>query len=127
MENPKILIVDDDTELLESLSLRLCKEGFDVAVAVDGCQGLERARTERPNLLILDINLPLGDGLSIQERLQAMNGPWPPVIYLTGRKTIHTEIGIKRLGAFAVIYKPFEFSMLLETIKRAIATSLHAV
>jgi FixJ family two-component response regulator len=55
-----------------------------------------------------------------------MDSPWPPVIYLTGVKSLHTEIEIKRLGAVAVIYKPFEFSILLDTIKRAIGTSPHA-
>ncbi len=122
MERPKILIVDDDTELLQSLSLRLRHEGFDVAVAADGYRGLERAKRESPDLLILDIHIPAGDGFSIQERLQGMSGPWPPVIYLTGDKSIHTEIGVKRLGAFAVVYKPFDYSILLEMVKRATGT-----
>ena len=126
MEKPKILIVDDDPELLQSLSLRLRKEGFDVAVAMDGYQGLERARTEKPDLLILDIHIPAGEGFSIQERLLKMSGPWPPVVYLTGDRSVRAEIGVKRLGAFAIVYKPFDFSKLLDTVRRAIGVSPHA-
>ncbi len=80
MDKPRILIVDDDADLLESLSLRLSHEGFDVSVAADGYEGLERARREAPDLLILDIHMPAGDGFSIQERLHAVSWPWPPVI-----------------------------------------------
>ena len=89
-------------------------------MATDGYGGLERAKRESPDLLILDIHIPAGDGISIQERLQGMCGPWPPVIYLTGDKSIRAEIGVKRLGAFAVVYKPFDYSKLLEIVKRAI-------
>ncbi|KKL09354.1 hypothetical protein LCGC14_2566680 [marine sediment metagenome] len=120
MERPRILVVDDDAELLESLSLRLRREGFDVAVAMDGCKGLQRARREAPDLLILDIHIPAGEGFSIQERLQDMPGPWPPVIYLTGDRSMRAEVGIKRLGAFAIVYKPYDFSKLLAMVKRAI-------
>ena len=126
MEKPRILVVDDDAELLQSLSLRLRHEGFDVAVATDGCQGLERAQREAPDLLILDIHIPAGEGFSIQERLHEMSGPWPPVIYLTGDRSMRAELGVKRLGAFAIIYKPFDLSKLLHTARRAIDLSPHA-
>ena len=65
MPRPKILIVDDDRDLIESLSLRLRHEGYEVLVATDGREGLERSRTESPDLIILDIHLPAGDGYSI--------------------------------------------------------------
>ena len=120
MDKPRILIVDDDADLLESLSLRLSHEGFDVSVAADGYEGLERARREAPDLLILDIHMPAGDGFSIQERLHAVSWPWPPVIYLTGDKSLRAELGVKRLGAFAVVYKPFEFDKLLDIVIRAL-------
>jgi len=121
MDKPTILIVDDDPDLLESLSIRLRRDGFDVSVAADGYQGLQRARTECPDVLILDIHMPAGDGFSIQERLQAMSFPWPPVVYLTGDKSIRAEIGVKRLGAFAVVYKPFDYSKLLDIVRRAVS------
>ncbi len=126
MKKPTVLIVDDDTELLDSLSLRLRHEGFDVTVADGGYQGLQTAKRQFPDVLILDIHMPAGEGFTVQERLQKMGGPWPPVIYLTGDKSMRAEIGAKRLGAFAIIYKPFDFSRLLDTVKRAASLSLHA-
>ena len=126
MARPKVLVVVDDADLIESPALRLQHEGYDVTVAMNGHQGLERARRESPDLLILDIHMPAGDGFSIQERLLRTTGPWPPVIYLTGDKSMCAEIGVKQLGAFAIFYKPFDFSKLLETVNRAIG-SPHAV
>ena len=123
MGRPKILVVDDDAELLQSLSLRLRHEGFDVAVAMDGYQGLERARRESPDLLILDIHMPAGDGFSVQDRLQELMGPWPTVIYLTGDRSLRTDLMAKKLGAFAVIRKPFDIARLLETVRHAVAVS----
>lgn len=123
MEKPKILIVDDDKDLIHSLSLHLRNEGYDVVTATDGYYGLEQARSEKPDLLILDIKMPAGDGFSIQERLLTKGNVWPPVIYLTGDKSIQTELNAKKFGAFAVIYKPFETAHLLKTVKRALIRS----
>ena len=120
MEKPKILIVDDDKELILSLSLRLRNEGYDVFSAADGYQGLEQAINEKPDLLILDVKMPAGDGFSIQERLLSQGTVWPPVIYLTGDKSIATELKVKKFGAFAVIYKPFEVAEFLRTVKQAL-------
>ena len=127
MERPKVLVIDDDEELIQSLSLRLHHEGYDVAVATDGYQGLERARTESPDLLILDIHMPAGEGFSVQDRLQKMTGPWPIVIYLTGDRSLRADLMCKKLGAFAVIHKPFDIARLLETVRRAVAVSRDAV
>ncbi len=127
MERPKVLVVDDDADLVQSLSLRLHHEGYDVAVAMNGYQGLERARTESPDLLILDINMPAGNGFSVQDRLQQMMGPWPIVIYLTADTSLRADLMSKKLGAFAVIHKPFDIARLLETVRRALAVSRDAV
>ena len=127
MERPKVLVVDDDADLVQSLSLRLRHEGYDVAVAMNGYQGLERARRESPDVLILDIHMPAGDGFTVQDRLQEMMGPWPIVIYLTGDKSLRADLMAKQLGAFAVIHKPFDIVRLLETVRRAVAVSPDAV
>ena len=127
MERPKVLVVDDDADLVQSLSLRLRHEGYDVAVAMNGYHGLERARRESPDVLILDIHMPAGEGFTVQDRLQEMMGPWPIVIYLTGDKSLRADLMAKQLGAFAVIHKPFEIAQLLETVRRAVAVSPDAV
>jgi DNA-binding response OmpR family regulator len=123
MEKPKILIVDDDENLIRALSLRLRDGGYDVVSATDGYYGLERARQEKPDLLILDVKMPAGDGFSIQERLATTGDVWPPVIYLTGDRSPKTELSAKKFGAFAVIYKPFDADRLLEAVKRALSSS----
>ena len=127
MERPKVLVVDDDADLVQSLSLRLRNEGYDVGVAMNGYHGLERARRESPDVLILDIHMPAGDGFTVQDRLQEMMGPWPIVIYLTGDKSLRADLMAKQLGAFAVIHKPFDIAHLLETVRRAVAVSPDAV
>ena len=77
MDKPKILIDDDGEDLILAPSLRLRSEGYDVVIARDGYQGLQRARSENPDLLILDVKMPAGDGFSIQQRL-ATNGRLGP-------------------------------------------------
>jgi len=123
MGRPKILIVDDNEDLIQSLSLRLRSAGYDIVSATDGYGGLERARNEKPDLLILDVKMPAGDGFSIQERLLTVGDVWPPVIYLTGHKSLQTKLNAKKFGAFAVIYKPFDTDHLLNTVKRALRHS----
>ena len=124
MAKTKILIIDDDPNLLESLSLRLRHEGYDVIVATDGRLGLERAMKESPDLLVLDIHMPGGDGYSVQEGLQKMTGPWPPVIYLTGDSSLRAGLSAKKLGPAAVIRKPFDKDHFLEIVRRALASAM---
>lgn len=120
MEHSKILIVDDDAALLMSLSIRLGREGYEVITGTDAHQGLTLAREQSVDLLILDVRMPAADGFSVQEALREMPGPWPPAIYLTGDKSIRADLMARKLGAFAVIHKPFDADRLLATIKRAL-------
>ncbi len=70
MEKPKILIVDDDPDLRRGLNLRLRANHFDTAYATDGFSAIAMAQKERPDLIILDIGLPAGDGFIVLDRLQ---------------------------------------------------------
>ena len=126
MQKPRILIADDDPALVASLTIRFRQEGYDVLTGFDGQQALQVAREQQPDLLLLDVKMPAGDGLSVHDRLQESQGPWPPVIYLTGDRSLRTELNVKKHGAFAVIYKPFDTSHLLETVRRALACVAHA-
>ena len=85
MKKCRILIADDDPSLLDSLSIRLTAEGYEVFRAQDGYQALAFARTHMPDLLLLDISMPAGDGFSVHERLKkfAMMRQ-TPIIYVTG-------------------------------------------
>lgn len=119
MTKPKVLLADDDPRILDVIRLRLEAEGYEVILAATGHDALRLALRHSPDVLILDINLPDANGLTVHDRLHAHAGPWPPVIYLTGDRSLRTELHVKMLGGFAVIYKPFDINVLLETVGRA--------
>lgn len=121
MPTKKILIADDDPALVRLLGLNLQKAGYEVIVAVDGCQAVELAHRHRPDLYILDVNMPAGGGISVQERIQkSMALSMAPTIYLTGDKRPIVQATAKRMGAFSVLYKPIEAGELLQLVRRAI-------
>ena len=83
----KILIVEDDAEINEALAIRLSASGYDVIRAEDGLMGLSNAVQQQPDLMILDISMPAGDGFSIVERLREVpNLPRIPVLFITASK-----------------------------------------
>jgi len=87
---PKILVADDDRRLLESLTVRLENAGFEVRCAEDGYQAVQMANRWRPDVAILDINMPAGDGFSVHERIKTLRGgvlEGVPIIYLTGERS----------------------------------------
>jgi CheY-like chemotaxis protein len=117
-----ILIADDDVAFLEALRLRLDAEGFKVVVARDGYSALDRATHQRPDLLILDVNMPAGNGFSVQSRMAKQPElASTPVIYLTGSTADGLERSAGALGAHAVIHKPFQTEELLATVYDALA------
>lgn len=111
----KILVVDDDPLIRDSLSYSLAKEGFQVLVAASGEAALGEARLGRPDLAILDVGLPGMDGLEVCRILQAeMN---LPTIMLTARdQEIDKVLGL-RLGADDYVTKPFSTTELLARIQ----------
>lgn len=121
MRRKRILIADDDEAFLEALAIRLGKEDFEVAMAQDGYQALVQA-LERPlDLIILDINMPCGDGLSVQERLRKMARVSVPIIYITGEKSDRVHFLSHQRGAFAVFYKPLDTAKFMRTVKAALS------
>lgn len=121
----KILIADDDRQVLRLVSICLRKEGYDVVAAVDGYQALQFALDQRPDLLILDINMPAGDGMSVQERLRNNAAMCvTPVIYLTGDRQERITTNAKKQGGFAVLHKPFETVQLMQTVRAALGESV---
>lgn len=119
---PTILIADDDVALLEALRLRLEAHGFAVVTAQDGYSALDRATHLRPDLLILDVNMPAGNGFSVQTRMRKHPElALTPVIYLTGSTADSVDRSAAALGAFAVIHKPFRTDELVATVYDALA------
>ena len=120
-EIPKILLVEDDRHLRQVLEARLSSQGYSVVVAHDGKEGLSKVQSEKPNLVVLDVGLPLLNGVELcdlikkSEKLKQI-----PVIMLTAGKTIGDwEKGLNA-GADAYMNKPYNWDKLISTIKELI-------
>jgi DNA-binding response OmpR family regulator len=84
-QKKKILVVDDERDIVKVLVIRLQSSGYEVITAFDGAQGVFMAHKEKPDLVILDIRMPAGDGFSVAERLKRSSHTWTiPIIFLTG-------------------------------------------
>ena len=121
MDKKRILVVDDEADLREMLSLRLEANGYEVLTAADGEEGLAKARKEKPDLIILDLMLPKVDGYKIclmleyDEKYKKI-----PIILFTARAQ-ETDVSMgEEVGADAYIIKPFEPGILLAKIKELI-------
>jgi two-component system KDP operon response regulator KdpE len=124
MEKRKILIVDDDPDLRRALNLRLRANQYDTAYATDGFSAIAMALKERPDLIILDIGLPAGDGFVVLERLQENAAlSCIPVIVLTARDPQATKDKIMRAGATAFFQKPADNAELLNAIRAVLNPS----
>ena len=115
MVESKILIVEDDKTLIDVLKYNFSKEGYRVVTAIDGLQGLEVARAEKPDIIILDIMLPKLDGLEVCRILR--KEMTTPILMLTAKvEEIDKVVGLE-LGADDYITKPFSLRELLARIR----------
>jgi DNA-binding response OmpR family regulator len=118
MEKPKILIVDDDPDLRRALKIRLQANHYDTVQAADGYSALAVAQREHPNLIILDLGLPAGDGFVVLKRLQNSDALSNiPVIVLTARDPQSNEQKTLQAGATAFFQKPADNTELLDVIR----------
>lgn len=106
MNNGRILIVDDDTNICELLRLYIEKEGFSTAIAYDGEQALELFNREQPNLVLLDIMLPKLDGWQVCREIRKTSDC--PIIMITAKGEVFDKILGLELGADDYVVKPFE-------------------
>jgi DNA-binding response OmpR family regulator len=117
----KILIVEDDPDLRLALKLRLRANHYDTVHAVDGFSGLALAYKELPNLIILDLGLPAGDGFAVLDYLQREDRLSSiPVIVLTARDPQSSEQRSLAAGAAAFFQKPADNTELLEMIRASL-------
>ena len=111
----KILIVEDDATLLETIAYNLTNEGYDVIKAADGIKGLDTARAEKPDLVILDLMLPGLDGLSVCRAIRHEMSV--PIMMLTARSgEVDRIVGLDS-GADDYVVKPFSLGELLARIR----------
>jgi DNA-binding response OmpR family regulator len=118
MMKPKILVVDDDPDLVRALRLRLRANNYEVTTATDGYTAVAAAQKERPALIILDLGLPVGDGFIVLERLQAIDSLSNiPVIVLSARDPQSNEERALKAGAAAFFQKPADNDELMNVIR----------
>jgi two-component system, OmpR family, KDP operon response regulator KdpE len=122
MPKAKILVVDDDPDLVRAMRLRLRANNYEVATASDGYSAIASAQKERPALIILDLGLPVGDGFVVLERLQNIDAlSSVPVIVLSARDPQSNEERALKAGAAAFFQKPADNDELMNAIRVSIS------
>ncbi len=121
MQSKRILIIDDERDFVKMLQARLQIEGYEVLTAEDGAKGVQVARKERPDLIILDIMMPGMDGHMVCDTLKKSTLTWSiPIIYLTAKTGQADELLAMEKGAKHYLTKPFNPGVLLEMVRSAI-------
>ena len=119
----RILLVDDDRSVRESLSKILRAENYEVVLGENGQEAIEKHGAERIDLLILDLNLPLKNAWATLERLLGINSLLPVVI-ITGHS--HQRALAETAGADALMEKPLDVPLLLQTIRELLAEPMES-
>ena len=112
---PRILVVDDDEVTLDFVELGLRYEGFEVVRALDGIEAMKQVERRRMDLIVLDLNLPLMDGVEVCQRLRERDTT--PIIMLTARADVDERVAGLEAGADDYLPKPFEAKELLLRIR----------
>jgi two-component system, NtrC family, nitrogen regulation response regulator NtrX len=119
MPKSRILVIDDEAAIRDSLRMTLEYEGYECILAATGQEGLTLAEREAPDLVLLDVKMPGMDGLEVLERLRAMSDTLP-VIVVSGHGTISTAVEATKKGAFDFIEKPFASERVLVSLRNAL-------
>ncbi|WP_144206153.1 response regulator transcription factor [Mycobacterium tilburgii] len=112
----RVLVVDDEDNIVELLSVSLKFQGFEVATATNGAQALERARETRPEAVILDVMMPGMDGFGVLRRLRA-DGIDAPALFLTARDSLQDKIAGLTLGGDDYVTKPFSLEEVVARLR----------
>ena len=119
----KILVIEDDPVARADLQARLKAQGYTVALAADAASAVTVVNRERPDLILLDLGLPAGDGFLVLERLRKI-APLAaiPVLVITGRSDPETRKRVEAMGVAPVLVKPVQTEALLAAISEALET-----
>src|SRR5881275_2416639 len=112
----KVLVVDDETNIVEIMSVSLKFQGFEVHTASNGPAALDRAREVRPDAVILDVMMPGMDGFGVLRRLRA-DGIDSPALFLTARDTLQDKITGLTLGGDDYVTKPFSLEEVVARLR----------
>jgi DNA-binding response OmpR family regulator len=114
----RVLLVDDDHEIVESVRIALESNGYDVMVARDGNQGLAMAEREDPDLVVLDMMMPKRSGFLVLEKLRRTRPVPLRVIMITANEGSRHKAYAEMLGVDDYIRKPFAMDRLMDSVKR---------
>ena len=117
----KVLLVDDDPEIIEALRFALENRGYHVLIARDGNQGLAAAEKEDPDLVILDMMMPKRSGFLVLEKLRRTHATPVKVIMITANEGSRHKAYAEMLGVDDYIRKPFAMDKLVEAVQRLLA------
>ena len=121
MPGKKILIVEDENMQLTVLARRLKTAGFEVIAARDGLSAISTARKEQPDLILLDLGIPAGDGFVVLQRLQMLiNTGTIPIIVVSSRDPREVRDAVIKAGALSYFQKPADLNALLQSINSAL-------
>jgi len=119
----KILIIDDEPDVIETLEFMLKARGFEIISASDGLSGISRAKADNPDLILLDIMMPGMDGYEVCSKLKRENATKNiPIIMLTAKGESDAVISAHKLGANDYIVKPYNLPTLLAKLNKFIKT-----
>jgi two-component system nitrogen regulation response regulator NtrX len=119
MPKSRILVVDDEAAIRDSLKMTLEYEGYEFLSAATGQEGLALIERESPDLVLLDVKMPGMDGLEVLDRIRALNDALP-VVVVSGHGTISTAVEATKKGAFDFIEKPFASDRVLVSLRNAL-------
>jgi nitrogen regulation protein NR(I) len=119
---PSLLVVDDETAILHAFRRAFTSYDLTLITAQTGTDGLQRVQDDKPDVVVLDINLPDRNGLDVFREIQSGDARIP-VIFITGHGTTDTAIEAIKLGAFDYLLKPLELDQVEEVVERALEIS----
>lgn len=118
MPGKKILIVDDDQDLVKLLVRKLAQANFEALVAYDASQAISVAHKESPSLILLDMRLPAGGGLGTLQNLKnSMKTSMIPIIIITGQDTAGTQREVRNYDVEHIMTKPLDMEALIQKIR----------
>lgn len=115
----RILVVDDEPEILRTLKRILARKGYDVVTFEDPFKALDHLKTDRVHLILTDLKMPEMDGVQLLLRIK-QHYPAIPVVLITAYATISTAVTAMQQGAFDYLRKPFDIKRIYEVVESAL-------
>ncbi|MEQ1487448.1 MAG: sigma 54-interacting transcriptional regulator [Methylotenera sp.] len=122
MQNPNILVVDDDKDILKLICMRLTAAGYNTSTANNGAEAMSAIALQRPDLVISDLRMPGMDGMALLDAIQHAH-PTLPVMMLTAHGSIPDAVHATQRGVFSFLTKPFDSQELLQQVASALRLS----